>query len=97
MLGSSVSYQFADIVVDPDAFTVEKSGQVLNFEPKSIRLLLYLVQNRSRTVSKEELLRTVWEDVAVSDNSLARLIAQLRKGLGDDAKGQRKNNFTFEA
>ena len=83
---SGTSYQFADIVLDPDAFAVEKSGQVLALEPKSIRLLLYLVQNRSRAVSKEELLRSVWEDVSVSDNSLARLVAQLRKALGDDAK-----------
>jgi DNA-binding winged helix-turn-helix (wHTH) protein len=86
VLPSKVSYQFADIVVDPDAFTVEKSGQVLSLEPKSIRLLLYLIQNRSRAVAKEELLRSVWEEVTVSDNSLARLVAQLRKGLGDDAK-----------
>src|SRR5262249_40943939 len=81
-----VSYQFADILVDTEAFAVQKHGHVLPLEPKSIRLLLFLIQNRSRAVSKEELLRSVWEDVTVSENSLARLVAQLRKGLGDDAK-----------
>jgi DNA-binding winged helix-turn-helix (wHTH) protein len=37
-------------------------------------------------VGKEELLRNIWQDVTVSENSLARVVAQLRKGLGDDAK-----------
>src|SRR5262245_458114 len=86
MCSPMVSYRFADILVDPEVFKVEKSGQALPLEPKSIRLLLYLIQTRSRVVSTEELLRSLWEDVTVSDNSLARLIAQLRKGLGDDAK-----------
>ncbi|MGP8244425.1 MAG: winged helix-turn-helix domain-containing protein [Bryobacteraceae bacterium] len=44
------------------------------------------MQNRSRAIGKEELLSNVWEDVAVTDNALARVVAQLRKALGDDAK-----------
>jgi len=82
----AVAYQFDDVILNPEAFSVEKSGQVLALEPKSIRLLLYLIQNRSRAIGKEELLRSVWEDVAVSDNALTRVVAQLRKALGDDAK-----------
>src|SRR6185369_2158659 len=80
------SYRFGDIVVDPGAFCVERSGSVLSLEPKSIRLLLYLIENRARAISKDELLRQVWEDVAVTDNALTRLVAQLRKALGDDVK-----------
>ena len=79
-------YRFDDVIVQPDAFRVEKSGRVLALEPKSIRLLLYLIEHHSRAVSKEELLREIWEDVAVTDNALTRVVAQLRKALGDDAK-----------
>jgi len=82
----TVSYQFDDVTLDPEAFSVQKSGRVLALEPKSIRVLLYLVQNRSRAVGKDELLRAVWEDVTVSDNALTRVVAQLRKALGDDVK-----------
>jgi DNA-binding winged helix-turn-helix (wHTH) protein len=82
----AVSYRFDDFILNPEAFSVEKSGLPLALEPKSIRLLLYLIQNRSRAIGKEELLSNIWEDVAVSDNALARVIAQLRKALGDDAK-----------
>ena len=82
----AVAYGFDDIIVDPDAFAVEKSGKVLTLEPKSIRLLLYLIHNRARVIGKDELIGNVWAGTAVSDNSLARVVAQLRKGLGDDAK-----------
>ncbi len=86
MQGTSRLYQFDEVIVQPDAFRVEKSGRILALEPKSIRLLLYLIEHRSRVVGKEELLREVWGDVAVTDNALTRVVAQLRRELGDDAK-----------
>jgi DNA-binding winged helix-turn-helix (wHTH) protein len=79
-------FRFDDVIVDGAAFRVEKSGRALALEPKSIRLLLYLIENRGRAIGKEELIRQVWEDVAVTDNALSRVVAQLRKALGDDAK-----------
>jgi DNA-binding winged helix-turn-helix (wHTH) protein len=82
----TVIYQFDDVILNPETFSAEKSGRVLALEPKSIRLLFYLIQNRSRAVGKEELLSNVWEGVIVSDNALARVVAQLRKALNDDAK-----------
>jgi DNA-binding winged helix-turn-helix (wHTH) protein len=50
----AVSYQFDDVILNPETFSVEKSGRVLALETKSIGLLLYLVQNRSRAVGKED-------------------------------------------
>jgi DNA-binding winged helix-turn-helix (wHTH) protein len=82
----AVVYQFDDVIFNPETFSVEKSGRVLALEPKSIKLLLFFIQNRSRAIGKDELLSNVWEDVAVTDNALARVVAQLRKVLGDDAK-----------
>jgi eukaryotic-like serine/threonine-protein kinase len=80
------AFRFDDIVVRPDVFSVEKSGRVVSLEPKSIRLLIYLIENRPRAITKEELLGKVWEDVTVTDNALTRVVAQLRKAIGDDAK-----------
>ena len=82
----SESFRFDDVVVRPDVFSVEKSGQVVALEPKSIRLLIYLIENRPRAIRKEELLDKIWQDSAVTDNALTRVVAQLRKALGDDAK-----------
>jgi eukaryotic-like serine/threonine-protein kinase len=86
MYRASVSYRFDEIVLNPETFSVEKGGRALALEPKSIRLLHYLIQNRSRAVGKDELLSKIWQDVAVTENALARVVAQLRKALGDDAK-----------
>jgi eukaryotic-like serine/threonine-protein kinase len=80
------AFRFDDIVVRPDVFSVEKAGRVVALEPKSIRVLIYLIENRPRAITKEELLGKVWEDAAVTDNALTRVVAQLRKAIGDDAK-----------
>ena len=86
MSAGARQYQFDDVTVQPDAFRVEKFGRPVSLEPKSIRLLVYLIEHRSRAVGKEELLREVWPDAAVTDNALTRVVAQLRKALGDHAK-----------
>ena len=52
-------------------------------------VLLLLVREAPRTVSPEEMLDVVWGGVFVSDNSVHRAIATLRKALGDDAKAPR--------
>lgn len=61
----------------------------MELEPKSFRVLLLLAENRDRVVSKEELFEKVWPGTNVTDNALTRVIAQLRKALGDDAKQAR--------
>ncbi|MGH9719114.1 MAG: winged helix-turn-helix domain-containing protein [Bryobacteraceae bacterium] len=55
-------------------------------EPKSFRVLLFLIENRGRVVTKEELMKAVWRDSFVTDNALTRTVAQLRKALGDHVK-----------
>src|SRR5690242_5924946 len=79
-------YQFDDVTVRPDLFSVEKSGHPVSLEPKSIRLLVYLIEHRSRAIGKDELIRELWAGAAVTDNALTRVVAQLRKALGDRAK-----------
>ena len=52
-------------------------------------MLLFLIERRDRLVLKEELLEGVWRDTFVTPNALTRVIAQLRKALGDDAQEAR--------
>jgi Tol biopolymer transport system component/DNA-binding winged helix-turn-helix (wHTH) protein len=79
-------YRFGRFVLDPSNVRLTADGAVCPLEPKSFRLLEFLVENRQRVVSKEELLTAVWEGVAVSDNALTRAMAQVRKALDDDPK-----------
>lgn len=83
---NSFVFRFADVEVRESEFSIVKSGQVLAVEPKAFRVLLFLVRNPQRVVTKEELLEAVWGDTAVTENSLTRSILKLRRVLNDDAR-----------
>ncbi|MCU1250992.1 MAG: transcriptional regulatory protein-like protein [Edaphobacter sp.] len=77
-------FSFADIEVRESEFNIVRNGEVLAVEPKAFRVLLYLLRNPHKLITKDELLDAVWSDTAVSENSLTRSIALLRKLLADD-------------
>ncbi len=79
-------YRFGGAEFDPSNLQLTVDGAVRPLEPKLYRLLEFLVENQGRVVSKEEILRVVWEDTRSADNALTRAIAQLRKALNDDPK-----------
>ena len=82
-------YRFDDVVVDPSNLRLTVGGVVRPVEPKSFRLLQFLIENRDRVVSKGEIFQAVWPDVTVTDNALTRAVAQVRKALDDDPKEPR--------
>jgi DNA-binding winged helix-turn-helix (wHTH) protein/Tol biopolymer transport system component len=82
-------FRFGDIEVKEREFLLIKSGQAAHVEPTAFRVLLLLLRNPGRLVTKDEILRSVWTDAAVSDNSLTRSIATLRRLLGDDKREPR--------
>ncbi len=79
-------YQFDDVQVDVQAFKILKSGQPLSLEPKAFEVLVFLIRHRERLVEKGELLDVVWKETFVTPNALTRVIAHLRRTLGDNAK-----------
>jgi DNA-binding winged helix-turn-helix (wHTH) protein len=81
-------FRFGDIEVKEREFLLIKSGEAAQVEPKAFRVLLLLLRNPGRLVTKDEILSTVWTE-AVSDNSLTRSIATLRRLLGDDTREPR--------
>lgn len=84
-----VLFRFEGIEVDARKLEVTREGSSVELEPKAIRVLLYLIENRDRVVSKDELFEKVWAGVEVTDNALTRVVGQIRKGLGDDARQAR--------
>lgn len=89
ILVESLSYQFDDVVIETRSHRLLRGGTALEVEPKAFRVLLYLVENHGRVVPKDELVQAVWDGAFVSDNALTRVIAQLRKQLGDAARDSR--------
>ncbi|HEV7499987.1 MAG TPA: LpqB family beta-propeller domain-containing protein, partial [Vicinamibacteria bacterium] len=82
-------YRFDDITVDTAAFRVARGPQPIPLEPKAFDLLVLLLERPGQLVTKQEILDGVWRQTAVSDNALTRIVAHLRKALGDDARDAR--------
>jgi DNA-binding winged helix-turn-helix (wHTH) protein len=73
------------IVVDVGARLVRREGVDVHLAPKAFELLLILVRNQPDAVPHEQLHAALWPGVHVSETSLAALVTQLRKALGETA------------
>ncbi len=89
MAAKSFVFKFGDIEVREREFSLVKAGAAVPVEPKAFRVLLILLRNPQKLIPKEELLNAIWGETAVSENSLTRAIALLRKLLGDEARDPR--------
>ncbi len=81
-----VVFESLGLRVDTGAHRAELDGRSLDLEPKAFNLLVLLLANAGQLVTKQQILDTVWAGTAVTDNALTRVVAQLRKALGDDAR-----------
>ena len=79
-----MTYRFGPFTLDPSAYRLVRDGEIIALSPKIIDLLLYLVARPSSLVSKDELFKALWPDVAVTDNALTQAVSELRQALGDD-------------
>ncbi len=82
-------YQSDGVRIDTRAFRVEREGEPRALEPKAFDLLVCLVRHAGEVVTKTQILDEVWAGTAVTDNALTRVIAQLRRALGDDPREAR--------
>ncbi|MEM1151212.1 MAG: winged helix-turn-helix domain-containing protein [Pseudomonadota bacterium] len=81
-------YVFGEFVLDLERVELTRTGAVVSMEPKAFDLLAYLVSNRDRVVSKDDILDHVWSGLFVSDASISTAIKQVRRTLGDDGGKQ---------
>ncbi len=82
-------YRFDQFEVDDREFRLSEDGTPVQVEPKVLRLLVYLIENRNRLVRKQDLLDAVWPDAMVTENALTRAIGLLRKALNEDGRVSR--------
>lgn len=78
-------YYFDDIAVDRGTFEVRRSGEHRSLTPRAFDVLVYLIRERDRVVEKQELFEQVWKESFVTDNSLTRVVKEIRRELGDSA------------
>ena len=71
-----------------DRRELHRSGTVVHVEPQVFDVLVHLVRHRDRVVSKEELIRTVWDGRFVSDDTLSSRVSAARRAIGDSGAEQ---------
>ena len=82
-------YLFEDYALDTDRRELCRRGEVVRLEPQAFDLLEYLIQNRGRLVSRDDLIASVWAGRIVSDSAMTTRINAARCAIGDSGKAQR--------
>ena len=77
------TYEFGDFRLDPAKRLLLCSEKPVALTPKVFDTLVVLIENRGRTIEKDELMKALWPDSFVEESSLAQNIFQLRKALGE--------------
>src|SRR5215468_7282498 len=80
---------FGDCVLDLDRRELFRGGRAVPTGPQVFDLLVFLLKNRERVVTRDDLLASVWSGRIVSDSTLASHINAVRKAIGDTGQDQR--------
>lgn len=81
-------YAFDDFELDADRIELRREGGGISIEPQVFALLLLLVENRERMISKDEIIEKIWDGRIVSESAITSRVKSARKALGDDGKRQ---------
>jgi len=84
-----VLFSFENFALDCERRELRAHGAIVPVEPQVFDLLVYLIENRDRVVSKDDLIAAVWSGRIVSDSTLDSRINAVRKALGDSGGRQR--------
>jgi TolB-like protein len=96
-------FQFGNFSIDTDRRELKGADRVIHVEPQVFDLLVHLVRNTNRVISKDELIERVWKGRIVSDAALSSRINSARNAIGDSGKKQdlirtiQRRGFLFAA
>jgi eukaryotic-like serine/threonine-protein kinase len=82
-------YEFGPFRIDPDHRQLLRQNQPVPLQSKAFDILMVLVENSEKVVSKDDLMKSVWPDTFVEESNLAQHIFVLRKALGDAVEEKR--------
>jgi pimeloyl-ACP methyl ester carboxylesterase/DNA-binding winged helix-turn-helix (wHTH) protein len=84
-----VQFYFENQILDLNRRELRRGSDLISLEPQVFDLLTYLMQNRDRVVSRDDLIASVWGGRIVSDSTLSTRINAARKAIGDSGEQQR--------
>jgi len=82
-------FSFEGYVLDPDRRELLANGRLVPVEPRVFDLLVCLIHNRDRVVSKDDLIAAVWDGRIVSESALTSCLNAARSVVGDSGEAQR--------
>src|SRR5215475_12473952 len=85
--GKHLVYEFGGFQLDAARRRLFRQGAPVALAPKLVETLVFLVENRDRTLLKDELMQALWAGTFVEEANLSQNIFLLRKALGDDRNG----------
>jgi adenylate cyclase len=83
-----LNFRFAEFEIDMARQELRRAGAIVHVEPQVFDLLVYLIRNRDRTVSKDELFDAIWQGRVVSEATLSSRISAARRALDDSGNDQ---------
>jgi DNA-binding winged helix-turn-helix (wHTH) protein len=78
--------RFGPFVLDRRTWTLSRGGETVDLSPRLVEILAHLASNHGDIITKDDLLERFWPDVHVTENTLTRAIADIRKAIGDSAE-----------
>jgi pimeloyl-ACP methyl ester carboxylesterase/DNA-binding winged helix-turn-helix (wHTH) protein len=81
-------FVFGDYSLDAGRRELRRDSVLVQLEPQVFDLLIYLIENRDRVVSKDDLIASVWHGRIVSESTLTSRITAARKAIGDSGERQ---------
>jgi TolB-like protein len=84
-----MEFRFADHVLDVERRELTRSGEPIALEPQVFDLLVFLIRNRDRIVTKDDMFDSVWRGRIVSESTLTSRINAARKAIGDTGEARR--------
>jgi DNA-binding winged helix-turn-helix (wHTH) protein len=84
-----VAIHFEDFVLDPERRELRRADTLVALEPQVFDLLLYLVRNRERVLTRDNILDAIWNGRVVSESTLTSRINAARRAVGDTGEEQR--------
>jgi TolB-like protein len=88
-LAARVIYEFEQYRLDIARRELRRAGELVDVEPQIFDLLQFLIANRERVVTKDDLIASVWNGRIVSESTLSSCITTARQAIGDSGDQQR--------
>ena len=77
-------WKLGDWVIDPEGDVIRRGAERRKLERRAMATLVLLIEQAGKVVSKDQMIETIWGGASISDHSVAIVISQLRRELGDN-------------